>query len=97
MRAEKTLTSTTYLQHFERAKPHVREELGFSLKQVATHYQQCLAVTGVAIVVEDGTPHNAEEDPRGTSARRRESFGWAMTGRCVIRVTMVTGQQLHRW
>ena len=27
-RAEKTLTSTTYLQHLERAKSHVREELG---------------------------------------------------------------------
>ena len=96
-RAEKTLTSTTYLQHLERAKSHVREELGSSLKQVATHYQQCLGVTGAAIVAEDGTPLNAAEDPRATSARRRESFGWALTGRCVVRVTLVTGQRLHTW
>ena len=39
-RAEKTLTPTTYLQHLERAKSHVREELGASLKDLATHYQQ---------------------------------------------------------
>ena len=36
-RAEKTLTSTTYLQHLERAKSHVREELGSSLKQVCNY------------------------------------------------------------
>ena len=50
MRVEETLTSTTYLQHLERAKSHVSEELGASLKQVSTHYHQCLAVTGLAIV-----------------------------------------------
>ena len=63
MRAEKTLTSTTYLQHLERAKFHVWEELGSSLKQVATHYQQCLAVTGAAIVAEDGTPTMPKRSP----------------------------------
>ena len=68
-----------------------------SYKQVATHYQLCLGVTGAAIVAEDGTPLNAAEDPRATSARRRESFGWALTGRCVVRVTLVTGQRLHTW
>ena len=79
------------IYHTEWANSRVSEELGASLKHDATHFQQCLAVAGRAIVDEDGTPLNPNEDPKATSARRREQFGWALIGRCVIHVTLFLG------